>query len=74
MVIRGERYSGTENCGQVDNWIIGNEVNARTECYYLGTDNLDTNVNSYVKAFRIFYNGIKSQNAGAQIYNSLDQE
>ena len=70
----GERYSGTENCGQVDNWIIGNEVNARTECYYLGTDNLDTNVNSYVKAFRIFYNGIKSQNAGAQIYNSLDQE
>lgn len=70
----GERYSGTENCGQVDNWIIGNEVNARTECYYLGTDDLDVNVNNYVKAFRIFYNGIRSQNAGAQIYNSLDQE
>ncbi len=70
----GARYSGTLNCGQVDNWIVGNEVNARTECYYLGSSSLETNVNNYVKAFRLFYNGIKSQNANANIYNSLDQE
>lgn len=70
----GERYSGTQGHGQVDNWIIGNEVNARTECYYLGTDDLATNVNAYVKAFRVFYNTFKSINGSINVYNSLDQE
>lgn len=70
----GERYSGMTGHGQVDNWCIGNEVNARTEWYYLQSDDLDTNVNAYVKAFRIFYNGIKSMNGSANIYNSIDQE
>ena len=69
----GERYSGTGH-GNVDNWIVGNEVNARTEWYYLSSSNLDVNVSSYVKAFRIFYNGLKSQNANVNVYNSIDQE
>ncbi|MCR4901278.1 MAG: hypothetical protein K6A23_00350 [Butyrivibrio sp.] len=69
----GERYSGTGH-GTIDNWIVGNEVNARTEWYYLSSSNLDVNVSSYVKAFRIFYNGFKSQNGNANIYNSIDQE
>ena len=76
------RYSGTMEMdwqqgvmqGQVDNWVVGNEVNARTEWYYMSSDNLDLNVNSYVKAFRVFYNGIKSENAFARVYNSIDQE
>ncbi len=70
----GMRYNGSSGYGQVDNWIIGNEVNARTEWYYMSTDNLDTNVNAYNKAFRIFYNEIRSVNGSAMIYNSIDQE
>lgn len=67
------RYSGGAY-GTVDNWVIGNEVNARTEWYYMNSANLELNVSEYVKAFRIFYNEIKAVNANARIYNSIDQE
>ena len=67
------RYSGGAY-GTVDNWVIGNEVNARTEWYYMSSTNLELNVSEYVKAFRIFYNEIKAVNANARIYNSIDQE
>lgn len=70
----GQRYSGQLGCGQVDNWIIGNEVNARTSWWYTSSTSLDLNVNIYVKAFRILYNEIKGMNANARIYNSIDQE
>ena len=70
----GQRYSGAMGFGQVDNWILGNEVNARTSWWYMASDSLELNVNSYVKSFRIIYNEIKSMNANARIYNSIDQE
>lgn len=70
----GQRYSGAAGCGQVDNWIVGNEVNARTSWWHTNSTSLDLNVNIYVKAFRILYNEIKSKNANARIYNSIDQE
>lgn len=70
----GQRYSGKGSCGQIDNWILGNEVNARTSWWYLNSTSLDLNVNSYVKAFRIIYNEMKSMNANVRIYNSIDQE
>lgn len=70
----GQRYSGQAGCGQVDNWVIGNEVNARTSWWYTDSASLDFNVNIYVKAFRIFYNELKSKNANVRVYNSLDQE
>ncbi len=70
----GQRYSGQSGCGQVDNWIIGNEVNARTSWWYTNSASLDLNVNTYVKTFRIFYNELKSMNANVRVYNSLDQE
>lgn len=70
----GQRYSGKLDCGQVDNWIVGNEVNARTSWWYSNSTSLDFNVNIYVKAFRIIYNEIKSANANVRIYNSIDQE
>ncbi len=69
-----QRYSGQAGCGQVDNWIVGNEVNARTSWWYTNSTSLDYNVNVYVKAFRIVYNEMKSQNANLRIYNSIDQE
>ena len=68
-----QRYSGG-SFGTVDNWVIGNEVNARTEWYYLNSTNIELNVSEYVKAFRIFYNEIKSVNANARVYTSFDQE
>lgn len=70
----GQRYSGRLGCGQVDNWIVGNEVNARTSWWYTGSASLDLNVNIYVKAFRIIYNEMKSMNSNVRIYNSIDQE
>lgn len=69
-----QRYDGTNGCGQVDNWIVGNEVNARTSWWYTNSTSLDFNVNIYVKAFRIIYNEMKSMNANVRIYNSIDQE
>ena len=68
-----QRYSGGAY-GTVDNWVIGNEVNARTEWYYMSSANLELNVSEYVKAFRIFYNEIKGINANARVFNSIDQE
>lgn len=70
----GQRYSGSQGCGQVDNWIVGNEVNARTSWWYTTSTSLDFNVGIYAKAFRIIYNELKSMNANVQIYNSIDQE
>ena len=68
-----QRYSGGAY-GTVDNWVVGNEVNARTEWYYMNSTNLELNVSEYVKAFRIFYNEIKAVNANARVYTSFDQE
>lgn len=70
----GQRYSGSTGSGQIDNWILGNEVNARTSWWYMNSTSLDVNVNAYVKAFRIIYNELKAMNANVQVYNSIDQE
>lgn len=70
----GQRYSGKTGNGQIDNWILGNEVNARTSWWYMNSSNLDVNVSAYVKAFRIFYNELKAANANVWVYNSIDQE
>lgn len=70
----GQRYSGMTECGQIDNWILGNEVNARTSWWYTSSDSLEDNVGYYVKAFRIIYNEMKAMNANVHVYNSIDQE
>ena len=69
-----QRYSGATGNGQIDNWIVGNEVNARTSWWYMNSSNLDVNVSAYVKAFRIIYNEMKAMNANVRVYNSIDQE
>ena len=55
-------------------WIIGNEVNAKKEWNYMSTSSLSDYTAAYTRAFRVFYNGIKSVNAGAKVYISLDQQ
>ena len=69
----GERYSDI-GFGTVDNWIIGNEVNARREWNYLPNIPVDEFAAEYEKAVRIFYTGIRSENANGNIYLCIDQE
>lgn len=68
------RYSGSQGHGQVDNFIIGNEVNAWWLWNYMNTGSNDVFVNEYANAFRIMYNGIKSENANANVYTCIDHQ
>lgn len=58
--------------GNVQDFVIGNEVNERCWNYMAWTD-WDTYVRKYVQAFRVCYTAIKSTNPGAMVYISLDQ-
>ncbi|MDD2970751.1 MAG: DUF5722 domain-containing protein [Lachnospiraceae bacterium] len=68
-----QRYSNTGH-GKVDNWVIGNEVTARTQWNYIAIGDLNTYAAEYAKAVRLFYNSIKSENGQANIYVSIDQQ
>ena len=66
-----ERYSGAH--GMISNWIIANESNATKEWNHYASVDHYTYSDEYAKGFRVFYNAIKSVNAGAKIYMPLDQ-
>lgn len=68
-----ERYSGS-NHGKVMNWVIGNEINARSEWNYIQYMDTESYAKEYARAFRVFYNAIKSINGNARVYISLDQQ
>ena len=68
-----ERYSN-QGHGKVDNWVIGNEVTARVEWNYINVSDLNAYVNEYAESYRLFYNGIKSRNANANVYICIDQQ
>ena len=68
----GQRYSNTGH-GTVDNWIVGNEINARQEWNYMNPGpGIDYYAAEYAKAVRIFYNGIRSENGNARVYAAYD--
>ncbi len=67
-------YSGSQGYGQVDNFIIGNEVNAWWLWNYMNCGSNDIFMREYYNAFRIMYNGIKSQNATANVYTCIDHQ
>ena len=67
-----ERYSGTGH-GTISNWVIANEINARSHWNYMKYTDVYTYTKEYAQAFRVFYNAIKSVNASAEIYMPLDQ-
>lgn len=67
-----ERYSGTRH-GQVVNWVIANEINARADWNYYPAVGCEEYTKVYADGFRVFYNAIKSVNACAKIYMPLDQ-
>lgn len=66
------RYSGGDK-GTVHNWIIGNEINNNSPWHYAGDMNVDQFSAQYAKEFRVCYNAIKSQNAGARVFLNIDQ-
>ncbi len=69
-----ERYNGWNGCGQIDNFVIGNEVSAFVQWNYVpaGTP-LATYVDEYSKVLRVAYNAIKSKNSSAKVFTSCDQ-
>lgn len=67
-----ERYSGTSH-GQVVNWVIANEINARAAWNYYPAVDVQTYSQVYADGFRVFYNAIKSVNANAKVYMPIDQ-
>ena len=71
--IMASRYANV-GFGQVDNFIIGNEVNAWREWYYLKYSSNAQIVSEYYKAFRVMYNGIKAVNANANVYTCVDHQ
>ena len=66
------RYSGSGH-GNVSMWIIDNEVNARREYNYMTHTDVNTYTVAFTRAFRVFYNAIKSQNSAAKVYIPIDQ-
>ncbi len=66
------RYNGRHGFGQVDNWVIANEVNAKNTWNYSGITNENEYARLYSDSLRVCYNAIKSENANAYVCISLD--
>ncbi len=67
------RYNGQNGFGQVDNWVIGNEINAKNVWNYSGITDEMSYAQLYSDSLRVCYNAIKSRNANAYVCISLDQ-
>ncbi len=68
-----ERYSDNRH-GKISNWVIANEINARREWNYMQFTDIETYVEEFARAFRVFYSAIKSVSSSARVYISLDQQ
>lgn len=68
-----ERYSGTKH-GKISCWVIANEINARKEWNYIEYMDTASYVEEYARAFRVFYNAIKSVSSSARVYMPIDQQ
>lgn len=67
-----QRYNGHDaDHGRVQNWIIGNEINNQ-EWNYLGPMDMGSYLHEYERAFRVFYNAIRSTCANDRVFFSLD--
>lgn len=67
------RYNGRNGFGQVDNWVIANEVNAKNLWNYSSVSDEMTYAQLYSDSLRVCYNAIKSRNANAYVCISIDQ-
>lgn len=67
------RYNGLNGYGQVDNWVIGNEVPARTQWNYIQSMPVDQFAQEYADGLRVFFNAIKSTNNACRVFLCIDQ-
>lgn len=68
-----ERYSSGKH-GLIANWVIANEINQHKTWNYLDTKDIAYYTREFEKAFRIFYQAIKSNYANAGVSFSIDHE
>ncbi len=66
----GETF-GASHC-YVSNWVLGNEINSSRTWNYSGSLDFDTYMECYATAFRMLYNGVKSEKTGNTVCISLD--
>ena len=66
----GETF-GQSNC-YVSNWVLGNEINSSRAWNYSGGLDFNTYMECYATAFRLLYNGVKSEKTGNNVCISLD--
>ena len=59
------------NC-HVDNWILGNEVNAPNSWHFSGSVDTNYNVNLYTKTYLQLYNAVRSHSSIARVSICLD--
>lgn len=67
------RYNGQNGFGQVDNWVIGNEVNAKNIWNHTNVSDEAQYAQLYADALRVCYTAIRSKNANAYVCASFDQ-
>lgn len=67
------RYNGQNGFGQVDNWVIGNEINAKNAWNHTDVSDLMTYAQLYADELRVCYTAIKTRNANATVCCSVDQ-
>ena len=57
--------------GRVSNWVIGNEINNQL-WNYMGPMSLESYINEYQRAFRVFYTAIRSTSQSSRVFFSTD--
>lgn len=68
-----QRYSSGEH-GMVHNWVIANEINQYRTWNYMKTKDPVLYTQEFEKAFRIFYQAVKSRYANGRVYFSIDHD
>ena len=67
-----DRYgSKSSPYGRVSNWVIGNEINNQL-WNYMGPMSLESYINEYQRAFRVFYTAIRSTSQSSRVFFSTD--
>lgn len=66
-----DRYASSYGTN-VDNWVIGNEINHQNVWNYMPTQDIDTYAEQYAQSYRIWYEAIKKYNPDANVYIPFD--
>lgn len=67
-----EWFDGSAGRGFIDNYIIGNEVNAFDQWHYTGSSSLQNNANQYADTFQVVYMAVKSRSKNSRVSICLD--